>query len=134
MIGTTFFTNWLIFCFKNKRPLEHRFRKSLRCQKYKKILKRCTILKIKQSSRIQIQINNWIKYSILSLWLSKNILNNFKKEILWNLEKKMCVEAKEIKVYQKFKIKVICIRIRVLTLVIELALLVQSVNHKIGQI
>ena len=134
MIGTTFFTNWLIFCFKNKRPLEHRFRKSLRCQKYKKILKRCTILKIKQSSRIQIQINNWIKYSILSLWLSKNILNNFKKDILWNLEKKMCVEAKEIKVYQKFKIKVICIRIRVLTLVIELALLVQSVNHKIGQI
>ena len=134
MIGTTFFTNWLIFCFKNKRPLEHRFRKSLRCQKYKKILKRCTILKIKQSSRIQIQINNWIKYSILSLWLSKNILNNFKKDILWNLEKKMCVEAKEIKVYQKFKIKVICIRIRVLTLIIELALLVQSVNHKIVQI
>jgi hypothetical protein len=134
MIGTTFFTNWLIFCFKNKRPLEHRFRKSLRCQKYKKILKRCTILKIKQSSRIQIQINNWIKYSILSLWLSKNILNNFKKDILWNLEKKMCAEAKEIKVYQKFKIKVICIRIRVLTPVIELAWLVQSVNHKIGRI
>jgi hypothetical protein len=134
MIGTTFFTSWLIFCFKNKRPLEHRFRKSLRCQKYKKILKRCMILKTKQSSLIQIQINNWIKYSILSLWHSKNILNNLKKDILWNSEKKMCVEAREIKVYQKFKIKVTCIKIRVLTPVIELAWLIQSINHKIGRI